>query len=260
MRTPQSCSCIIILTFSENYFRSASQGGRSERVRCRHASRSSLSVSASASHFLPFTAIQPGCYRTVRDCRRMLTMSSEIRQRHPKVRHSDSDSAVAEAERHSRRESEISDLKEELTEKVETWRERVHKVRICCNNVLYVQMNCLCRSTAAFTRRDDSYSRWASSVSIWIFTSSVALKILHDLSFSRNPAWLHYHPADRLDRLSDAPCVTARRIRTRLQPSANPSIRLVLSRERMEKAQEQHSRAMEVEHQRAGVYSRGGYS
>ncbi|GJE91506.1 LACT-domain-containing protein [Phanerochaete sordida] len=56
-------------------------------------------------------------------------MSSEVRKRHPKVRHSDSDSVLTEADRHSRHESTVEDLKEELAEKVETWRERVQKER-----------------------------------------------------------------------------------------------------------------------------------
>ncbi|EKM53495.1 uncharacterized protein PHACADRAFT_197922 [Phanerochaete carnosa HHB-10118-sp] len=56
-------------------------------------------------------------------------MSSEIRLRHPKVRHADSDSAVAEVGRQSRHESEVEGLKDELAEKVETWRERVQKER-----------------------------------------------------------------------------------------------------------------------------------
>lgn len=58
-------------------------------------------------------------------------MSSGLRQRlHPKPRH-DSDTAVLQADRQSRTESEVDDLKDELADKIESWREKVKQVGVC---------------------------------------------------------------------------------------------------------------------------------
>lgn len=53
-------------------------------------------------------------------------MDSDLRNR--KTKRHDSDTAVIEQNKRSRSNSEVDGLKNELAERVETWREKVHKV------------------------------------------------------------------------------------------------------------------------------------
>lgn len=60
-------------------------------------------------------------------------MASVLRNRSSK-RH-DSDTAVIQQERQSRTDSEVEDLKDELADRVETWRAMVQKVRLSVSSL-----------------------------------------------------------------------------------------------------------------------------
>ena len=74
-------------------------------------------------------------------------MASELRHRASKARH-DSDSALVKADQNSRTDSEVESLKDELADKVETWR---HKVEVC---VLDLQGSVPCANLAGQRRID----------------------------------------------------------------------------------------------------------
>ena len=56
-------------------------------------------------------------------------MSSELRQRLPKARHSESDTAVVQADHDARQGTRAEDLKRELADQVDAWKEKVKQVR-----------------------------------------------------------------------------------------------------------------------------------
>jgi hypothetical protein len=83
-----------------------------------------------------------------------------MRNRLRNTRHTESDTAVVQADHHAKHEGEVNKLKEELTDKVESWREKIKKA---CH-ILRKYQRCLdvvsTRSkSGAFTRLVDSFSR-----------------------------------------------------------------------------------------------------
>ena len=86
-------------------------------------------------------------------------MDSGLRNR-SKKRH-DSDTAVVQHDHKSRAESEVEDFKEELAEKIEVWREKVHQVRRMCaqttNMLLRIMGKSYSSSESSMLRGDFSF-------------------------------------------------------------------------------------------------------
>ena len=90
-----------------------------------------------------------------------------LRRRSQRVRRTESDTALVQAEQESRHDSAIEQLKDELKHKVDGMKgqEKSKEVRVCVPELLHIA-EIICSQTATSTRRVDFCSRSGSWVGI----------------------------------------------------------------------------------------------